>query len=195
MNLRSLIIFALITSGITGCNQQSKPNTSDIETQMTVGNNWKSQIRDKLMAYGHRNWIVVADAAYPQQSNPAIQTMVIDAGQLEAVEFVADLIGNLNHVDANVFMDKEMAYVEEKNAKGIENYRNKLNNILRGKPIESRLHEDIIKELDKAAELFDVLILKTDLTVPYTSVFFQLECGYWNAESEEDLRNIMKNTF
>jgi hypothetical protein len=32
------------------------------------------------------------------------------------------------------------------------------------------------------------LIIKTELTIPYTSVFFELECGYWNAEAEERLR-------
>jgi len=35
---------------------------------------------------------------------------------------------------------------------------------------------------------FNVLIIKTNLTLPYTSVFFQLECGYWNAAAEENLR-------
>ena len=55
------------------------------------------------------------------------------------------------------------------------------------------MHEDIIRELDASAELFDVLIIKTDLAIPYTSVFFQLECGYWNTESETQLRNKMNN--
>ena len=56
------------------------------------------------------------------------------------------------------------------------------------------MHEDIIKELDEAAELFNILILKTDLAIPYTSVFFRLECGYWDSKSEEDLRSTMENT-
>jgi hypothetical protein len=50
------------------------------------------------------------------------------------------------------------------------------------------LHEGIIQELDAAAKLFNVLIIKTDLAIPYTSVFFQLECGYWNGEAEKNLR-------
>jgi hypothetical protein len=36
------------------------------------------------------------------------------------------------------------------------------------------------------------LIIKTPLTKPYTSVFFQLECGYWNAEAEERLREAIQ---
>lgn len=50
------------------------------------------------------------------------------------------------------------------------------------------LHEDVIRELDNSAKIFDVLIIKTNLTIPYTSVFFQLECGYWNAGAENNLR-------
>ncbi|MDN5214926.1 RbsD/FucU domain-containing protein [Fulvivirgaceae bacterium BMA12] len=191
MYFRNIII--LVTIGIFGCSQQ-KLNSHEVEARQLQKNDWKSQVREKLMSYGHRNWIVVADAAYPMQSNPAIQTMVVDAGQLEAVEFINNSISNLDHVDANIFVDKEIAYVKEKNAKGIENYKEKLDRMLRGKPVESRLHEDIIKELDKAAELFNILILKTDQTIPYTSVFFQLECGYWDAASEKALRNIMENT-
>ena len=81
-----------------------------------------------------------------------------------------------------------MAFVAEKDAKGIGNYRNDLNKILEAKKIQTMLHEDIIKELDNSAKVFDVLIIKTNLTIPYTSVFFQLDCGYWNAEAENNLR-------
>ena len=52
-------------------------------------------------------------------------------------------------------------------------------------------HEQIIHKLDQAAEMFRVLILKTDGTIPYTSVFFELDCGYWNADAEQRLRQAM----
>ncbi len=53
-------------------------------------------------------------------------------------------------------------------------------------------HEQIIAKLDEAGETFKVLLIKTPLTKPYTSVFFQLECRYWNAASERQLRAAMK---
>ncbi|MGM0376687.1 MAG: RbsD/FucU domain-containing protein [Bacteroidota bacterium] len=153
--------------------------------------NWKLELEQTLKLFGHRNWIVIADAAYPKQSNPAIQTTTIDATQLEAVRFVNQLIENSSHVDANIFIDKEMAFVPEKNAKGIESYRAALDQILAGKDVTTMLHEDIISELDASAELFNVLIIKTGLSLPYTSVFFQLECGYWNNDAEKRLRDVM----
>lgn len=189
-----LVTFGLIL-GLMGCTTpQKKPlyNESQKIENPVVEADWKDEIQKKLKAYGHRNWIVVADAAYPKQSNPAIETIWIDDDQLEAVAYISELVEKATHVDANIFVDKEMTFVTEKRASGIETYRNALDNILKGKPVKSMLHEDIIKELDKSAELFNILILKTDLAIPYTSVFFQLECGYWNAESEQILRSAMK---
>ena len=166
--------------------QEQKNNTASSETQ-----SWKSELTETLKLFGHRNWIVVADGAYPQQSNPAIQTITVDASQLEAVKFVTQLIEKAGHVDANIFVDKELEFVPEKDAKGIDAYRTKLNELLEGKPVKNMPHEDIIRELDASAKLFNVLIIKTDLAIPYTSVFFQLECGYWNAAAEESLRAKM----
>ena len=82
------------------------------------------------------------------------------------------MLEKATHVDANIFVDKEMTFVVEKNATGIEAYRNDLDKVLKGKHVKPMLHEDIINELDKSAKLFNILILKTDLAIPYTSVFF-----------------------
>lgn len=84
-----------------------------------------------------------------------------------------------------------MEFVPEKEAIVIENYRAKLENVLKGKPVKAMLHEDMIKKIDASAKLFNVQIIKTDLAIPYTSVFFELECGYWNAETEENLRTAI----
>jgi hypothetical protein len=53
-------------------------------------------------------------------------------------------------------------------------------------------HEELIGKLDEAAKTFRVLILKTNLTLPYTSVFLELDCGYWDAGSEERLRQAIR---
>ena len=105
----------------------------------------------------------------------------------------SQLIKESIHIDANIFVDKEMSFVKENDAKGIETYRTKLNEILERKSVKTKteLHEDIIKKLDASANLYNVLIIKTDFAIPYTSVFFQLECGYWNAKAEENLRHAI----
>jgi L-fucose mutarotase/ribose pyranase (RbsD/FucU family) len=184
--VKKIVAVFIIMIGIISCSKPVKQQ-QNVEALAEV-QDWKLEVEKTLKLFGHRNWIVIADGAYPQQSNQGIKTIAIDANQLEAVEFVNQLIEKANHVDANIFLDREMAFISEKEAKGIETYRTKLSKVLEGKPVIARLHEKIIQELDASAKLFNVLILKTDLAIPYTSVFFQLECGYWNAEAEKNLR-------
>ncbi|MDP4291175.1 MAG: hypothetical protein Q8908_08845, partial [Bacteroidota bacterium] len=62
---------------------------------------------------------------------------------------------------------------------------------LSGSKPEVMLHENIIAMLDDAGKTFNILLLKTKLTLPYTSVFFRLECGYWTDEAEKELRAAM----
>jgi len=37
--------------------------------------------------------------------------------------------------------------------------------------------------------MYKILVLKTDQTVPYTSVFIKLDCGYWNEGKEKRFRD------
>ena len=183
------IIVLSVLSLMLSCQTSVQKQQANESTKKT----WKTEVEETLNLFGHRNWIVIADSAYPEQSNPAIKTITINDSQLEAVEYVSHLIEQTAHVDANIFIDKEMAFVAEKDAKGITSYIADLNKVLEGKPVKTMLHEDIIRELDASAKLFNVLIIKTDLAIPYTSVFFQLECGYWNAEAEKNMRQHLES--
>jgi hypothetical protein len=49
--------------------------------------------------------------------------------------------------------------------------------------------------LDEAGKTFNVLILKTNLTLPYTSVFLELDCGYWSEEAEQRLRAALDKKY
>ena len=184
----ALVLIALLT--LLSCSKEVQIKN---ETATSTSQNWKTEVENTIQLFGHRNWIVVADGAYPKQSNPAIKTITVDAKQLEVVQFVNEVIKKSSHVRANIFLDKEMAFVAEKDTKGIDNYRTDLNKILETKKVQTMLHEDIIRELDNSAKVFDVLIIKTNLNIPYTSVFFQLDCGYWNAEAEKNLRANLNN--
>jgi len=187
------LFFVFLALLFTACTQTEPSETQIMTNQKTKEQNWKAEVEAALKQYGHRNWIVIADAAYPKQSNPAIETIVIGGSQLDAVRYVSELIEKAAHVDGIIYLDRELAYVSEKNAKGVSTYRTDLNMILEGKSVTSLLHEDIIRQLDESAKLFNVLILKTNLTIPYTSVFFQLECGYWPSGSEQQMRDEMNN--
>lgn len=150
--------------------------------------NWRQELENRIPLYGHRNWIVVADSAYPAQARAGIETIVSDADQVEVVQAVLAALAASKHVKPIVYTDQELKFVEEKDAPGIEAYRQHLAELLRGREIKSLPHEQIISKLDQAGQTFRVLIIKTSLTVPYTSVFLELDCAYWNADAEARLR-------
>jgi L-fucose mutarotase/ribose pyranase (RbsD/FucU family) len=152
---------------------------------------WKAELSDLLPLFGHRNWIVVADSAYPAQSRPGIETIVSGEDQLDVVRHVLDAITSCAHVRANVYADKELAFVPEADAPGVEGYRRDLKAALHGARVQYIPHDEIIHRLDQSAQVFRVLIIKTELTIPYTSVFFELDCGYWNADAERRLREAI----
>jgi len=152
---------------------------------------WERELETLLPLFGHRNWIVVADSAYPAQSKPGIETLVSGAGQLEVVEKVLAAIRASRHVRANVYLDQELDSVPESDAAGVTRYRQQLAGLLSNAGHTSLPHEQIIAKLDQVSQVFRVLIIKTELTIPYTTVFFELNCAYWSADSEAKLRKAM----
>ena len=152
------------------------------------------QVEKVLPLLGHRNWIVVADSAYPLQSNPGITTLKVDDSQASVVKKVLDMLGKQKHVRPMIYTDTELDHVSEKNAPGIENYRKQLKELWGGRKVASLPHEDIISKLYKAGSIFNVIIIKTNGRLPYTSVFFELDCAYWSEQGEKDLRASMKQT-
>ena len=153
---------------------------------------WRGKLDRDLPAFGHRNWIVIADAAYPKQSAGGIETIVTGADHLEVLDTVLRRLESSRHVKAKILVDAELESVSEEDAPGVSVYREALNELVEGKEVERMVHEEIIARLDEGAKMFDILLLKTNLTIPYTSVFLELDCGYWNAEKEERLREAIE---
>ncbi len=152
---------------------------------------WERQLNLLLPLFGHRNWIVVADSAYPAQSRPGIETIVSGAGQIEVARKVLGAIAASKHVRANIYLDQELEFVAEQAAPGVSEYRTQLADLLKTANATTMPHEQIIARLDQTAQVFRVLIIKTELTIPYTSIFFELDCGYWSAEARQRLRQAM----
>jgi len=85
-------------------------------------------------------------------------------------------------------------HVVDAEAPGVVQYRMKVEELLKGLPVRSRPHEKIISDIDEAGKTFHVLVLKTNMTIPYTSVFLRLDCKYWSAEQEKNLRSLMQTS-
>ena len=155
--------------------------------------NWEEILMDRLQVYGHRNWLVIADSAYPAQSRQAIETIVADEEQTTVLERTCTILGGCKHIKPHIYTDEELTFVREEDTPGIHSYRERLGSLLMGSEVRVLPHEEIIAKLDRAGDLFRVLVVKTNMRIPYTSVFFELDCGYWNAEAEKILRAAMRS--
>jgi hypothetical protein len=162
-----------------------------ILAQSTASSGWQGKVEHELPLLGHRNWILIVDSAYPLQSAPGVETVETNADQLDVVRYVMGAIDKSIHVRPDIFMDAELPYVQEEDAPGTSAYRDAVAKLLDGRNIDSEPHEKLIADVDEAGRLVNVLVLKTRLAVPYSSVFIRLNCKYWDDDAEERLRAKM----
>jgi hypothetical protein len=170
----------------------STPETASTSASTTMPNtnsstSWKDELKASLPLLGHRNWIVVADMAYPLQAQPGIKTIFVDDSYVDILKHVYTEIGKAPHIKAAVYLDKELDYLDEKSVPGIGALRGQMKAVF-GPDAQSVLHDEMIARLDKASRVFNVVLLKSNLTIPYTTAFFELDCAYWDAPRETALR-------
>jgi hypothetical protein len=198
--LRKLLTFTVFLLPVVALAQTSTPaDTGHLK-------DWRARLNQQLQLMGHRNWIAVVDSAYPLQTSPGVETIATNDDQLEVVKMVLGQIAKAKHVRPVIFTDAELKLVPESDAKGVTAYREALSKLLsktgssksglsntgpENPDAQSLPHEEIISKLDEAGKTFHILILKTSLTIPYTSVFIRLDCGYWSADAEKRLREAM----
>ncbi len=153
---------------------------------------WEDALVKALPALGHRNWIVVADAAFPWQTTPGMEVIASGEDHFAVLDKVLEVIDKSRHIRPKIHLDKELGFVTESLSPGADAVRSNLDERLKGRDVDSVLHEKLIARLDQAGKTFKVLMIKTTLTVPYTTVFLELDCGYWPAEAEARMREAMK---
>jgi hypothetical protein len=153
---------------------------------------WKAKVAETLPLMGHRNWILIVDSAYPLQASPGVETIETNADQLEVVRYILGAVGNTIHARPDIYMDAELPFVSDQDAPGASRYRAEIGDLLRAYPVAAEPHEKIIAKIDETSKLFHVLVLKTNMAVPYTSVFIRLNCKYWGDDAEKRMRMKMK---
>lgn len=170
-------------------------NTSN-ETVSKLSDNeqsWKNQFNKKLPLLGHRNWILVVDKAFPEQNAAGIEYINTNEQLLPTIEYVLGEINKSTHIKPIIYQDKELNFITEEQSKGVTQFAEASKKLFAQQQVQTILHDSVFSKLDKESKLFKVLVIKTNETIPYTSVFMQLDCSYWNAEKENQLRLQMKN--
>jgi L-fucose mutarotase/ribose pyranase (RbsD/FucU family) len=154
---------------------------------------WQTKLEQILPLLGHRNWILIVDSAYPLQSSAGVETLETNSDQLEVIRTVLNVIDNSSHLRPIVYMDAELPFVPEKDAPGVTAYREGIKTALAGRKITAMPHDQIITGVDEVGKAFHILVLKTTMAVPYTSVFLELRAKYWNDDAEAQMRKAMSN--
>lgn len=179
--LTAIILFGMSTSCTNPTSQTTAPET----------NNWKTILAEELPLLGHRNWILVVDKAFPAQNAPGIH--VVNTGEefLPVLKYTLEQISQSTHVKPIVYTDKELSFITPELESGIEPFKKSLQEVLQGADTQTILHDSVFTKIDEASKLFKVLVLKTEGTIAYSSVFLNLDCKYWTGEKESTLRESM----
>jgi len=152
---------------------------------------WQTKVEQALPRYGHRNWIAIVDSAYPLASSPGVETVETNTPLIGVLRYVLGTVESSEHLRPEIFMDAELPFVGEEDAPGISQYRANIADILHAYPVQSLGHDQIIANIDKDSRSFQVLVLKTNMTLPYSSVFIHLKAKYWGDDAEERMRAKM----
>ncbi len=184
--ISSLLYFAFLALG--ACN-----TSKDDASKPTVNQqNWKYQFNKKLPLLGHRNWILIVDKAFPEQNAAGMEYVNSDEKLLPTLEYVLGEINKSTHIKPIIYQDKELSFITEDQSKGVTQFTEASKKLFVNQQVQTMLHDSVFMKLDAESKLFKVLVIKTHETIPYTSVFLQLDCAYWSGEKENQLRIQLK---
>jgi L-fucose mutarotase/ribose pyranase (RbsD/FucU family) len=159
---------------------------------MSGSTDWKGSVNRQVNQLGYRNWIVVSEASFPAHSRHGVHQVNADAEIPEVVDYVLNALEQTQNVRPKVYLTREMRAVENDFAPGIDQMRQRIAESLHGHEATELDQQSLITLLESANHSYDVLVIRTPTALPYTSVFMELQPGYWDAESEDRLRERIR---
>ena len=102
---------------------------------------WKEVLETDLHLLGHRNWILVVDKAFPEQSSPGMKYIYVEQDLLPTLEHVLGALDKSTHVKPIIYQDKELSYIKEEQVNGIEAFRSSAAKTLDGRAVNTLLHD------------------------------------------------------
>ena len=150
---------------------------------------WQAAVDRQAGQLGYRNWIVIAEASFPAHSRPGVRQVAAPVEVPEAVDYVLHALEKTENVRPRVYLTRELRSVENDFAPGIDELRKRIHASLHGHEPTELDQQSLLTLLEDANRSFDVLVIRTQSALPYSSVFLELQPGYWDAESETRLRD------
>jgi D-ribose pyranose/furanose isomerase RbsD len=150
---------------------------------------WQATLQRHVSQLGFRNWIVIAEASFPAYSRSGVHQITAQSEIPEVMAHVLQTIDQTQHVKPNIYLTRELRSMNNDSAPGIDELKKKNDQILAGFDVTSLDQESLMSLIADANRSFDVLIIRTTSPLPYSSVFIELQPGYWDSESEQQLRS------
>jgi len=151
-------------------------------------NTWRWELRNNIARLGARNWIVVAEASFPAHSRKGVEQSISTSEIPATLDEVLRILETTERVEPRIFTARELRYIDNDQAPGIDEFRAQMDSALHGHSTTQIDYQSLLALLEDAEKTFDVLIVRTPSTLPYTSVFIELRPGYWDADAERQLR-------
>lgn len=149
---------------------------------------WKGAVDKQVGQLGYRNWIVIAEASFPAYNRIGLRQVNADVEIPEALDYVLHVMERTENTRPNVYLARELRSVENDFAPGVDQLRENITASLHGHQSLQIDHQSLQILLEDANRSFDVLVIRTRTALPYSSVYLELLPGYWDADSEEKLR-------
>lgn len=153
---------------------------------------WGGVVSREVEALGIQNWIIIAESSFPVVSRRGVRTVIVDAEIPELVDFVVNELERSENVTPSFNTARELPYVENDRAPGIDQFRKELKTALHGHPVRQLDHRSLSLLAYSEASKFAVLVLKSKTALPYSNVFIELDSGYWDHDSEDQLRDQIR---
>ncbi len=148
----------------------------------------REQLAPSLEVLGARNWIVVADPAYPILAGEGVDVLTVDAGTADTLREVLAFLADAGALTPRLWTCSELEVVPEQRAPGVRRYRRELSKLTARQLCYEVTDRILALQLTQAAQTYRILYIKTTTALPYSTVAIELDSGYWNSDDEAELR-------
>ena len=156
------------------------------------GGKWRDDISVQANQLGYGNWIVITEASFPSYKQMGTRHLTVDRPIPEILDQVMRSLEKTEYVRPKIYLPIELDVMEDDFSPGIDAYRNELKRAFHGYEVTRAEQESLRILVYDDQRSLDVLVIRSNTALPYSSVFMKLEPGYWDGASESRLRRRMQ---
>ena len=135
---------------------------------------------------------MIGEAALPTPSRRGLRVIQVDADIPDVLDGLEQVIEEKHHLKPRIYLTAEIGKVPYDYAPGVKEHRADLKEALHGRETVVLDNDILMSLVNDTRKSYRVLVIKTRTALPYSSVFVELGSGYWDADSEAELRRLME---